>query len=575
MRDKKEKKNQMSYQELMTKYKEMLSRDKISQQEISTLKSENSSLKNENSNLKVKVENQQLQINSLNRMLFGSKREATPKQEENLVEGTQCSIFGVPEDEEIQKQIKEKTEEITVYRKKKNKKKYAGIKKAELKNIETVIEEYVLNLAEDKCPICSSELKQIGKKVVRQEIEFVPAKLKLKNYVQYVYKCINCGTEDRQKDTPTIVKSKIPEPLLTHSFASPSLATEVIYQKYYLGVPLYRQEKMWDDKGLVLPRNMMANWIIKISEYYLEPIYQLMSKHLKQNNQLLHCDETTMQCNKEPGRNASNKSYMWVIRSGELEKQKGVIFKYSASRSAKVAEEFLEGFSNILVTDGYSGYNNLEVKTHAECWAHARRYFYESIPLLDNKKMDTSCDGYEGVEYCDKLFKIEEKIAKFSVEEKKKVRQEESKPILDAFFGWVENTLTTKVVLNKKLKEALTYANNQKKELSEFLNDGQIPLTNSAAERAVRPFAVHRKNWLFADSISGANANAVMYSLIESAKINNINIYKYINYLLEKLPQLEDATEEEVIRKYLPWSKELPEDILNFQCAYKELTVAE
>lgn len=558
----------MSYEELMMKYQSV-------QQENTSLKSENLLLQQENSNLKVKVENQQLQINSLNRALFGSKRESTPKQEENLVEGTQCSMFGVPEDEEIQKQVKEKTEEITVYRKKKNTKNPAGIKKAELKNIETVTEEYILNSKEEKCPVCCSEIKQIGKKVVRQEIEYVPAKLKLKNYVQYVYKCVNCGTDKSEKDTPTIVKAKLPFPLLTHSFVSPSLATEVIYQKYYLGVPLYRQEKMWDDKGLVLPRSMMANWVIKVSEYYLEPIYHIMLKELKQSNQLLHCDESSMQCNKEPGRSASSNSYMWVMRSGDLEKCKGVIFKYSASRSAKVAQEFLQGFNHILVTDGYAGYNSLEVKVHAECWAHARRYFYESIPLLANKKMDTTCDGYKGVEYCNKLFKIEEKIANLSVEEKKKVRQDESKEILDAFFAWVEDMLNTKIVLNKKLKEALIYTSNQKKELSEFLNDGQIPLTNSAAERAVRPFAVHRKNWLFADSISGAKANAVMYSLIESAKINNLNIYKYINYLLEKLPQLENTSEEEIIKKYLPWSQELPEDILNYQCAYKELTMAE
>lgn len=223
----------MSYEELMMKYQKMQQDYEITQQENNSLKAENSSLQREVSNLKVKVENQQLQINVLNRYLFGSKRESTSKQEENLVEGTQCSIFGVPEDEEVQKQVKEKTEEITVYRKKKNTKNPAGIKKAELKNVETLTEEYVLNPDKDKCPVCSSELKQIGKEVVRQEIEYVPAKLKLKNYVQYVYKCTKCGTEESKKETSTIVKSKLPNPLLTHSFVSSSLATEVIYQKYY------------------------------------------------------------------------------------------------------------------------------------------------------------------------------------------------------------------------------------------------------------------------------------------------------------------------------------------------------
>ena len=298
-----------------------------------------------------------------------------------------------------------------------------------------------------------------------------------------------------------------------------------------------------------------------------------MLKKLKEESELLHCDETTMQCNKEPGRKASSNSYMWVLTSGELEKKKGVIFKYSQSRSAETAQKFLEGYKNILVTDGYAGYNILEKDVnHAECWAHARRYFYESVPLDSNKQMIKTADGYTGVEYIDELFKVEKEIAELKIEEKVKVRQEKSAQILKNFYEWVSST-RKKYITNKKLKDALTYATNQKENLCKFLNDGRIPLTNSKAERAIRPFAVHRKNWLFADTVDGANANAVYYSLIESAKVNNLNIHKYINYLLEVLPQLEGEQTEETIEKYLPWSKELPEDILNFEGEYKELEI--
>ena len=317
----------------------------------------------------------------------------------------------------------------------------------------------------------------------------------------------------------------------------------------------------------------MANWNIKISFYYLEPLYKMMHSEMKAQSTLLHCDETTIQCNKEAGRKATSNSYMWVLRSGENEDKKGVIFKYSPSRSAETAKEFLKDYKGTLVTDGYASYNNIEGITHAECWAHARRYFYESIPLLDSKKMDTSTDGYVGVTYCDKLFEIEKKIALLSEAKKLEVRQIESKPIVEEFFNWVNSTMSEKIVLNKKLKNALTYASNQQKELSEFLNDGKIPLTNSLAERAIRPFAVHRKNWLFADSVDGAESNAILYSLIESAKVNNLNIYKYINYLLEQLPQLEKLNDTDVLEKFLPWSKELPTDILNFEGAYEELKV--
>lgn len=541
----------------------------MSQKTYEDLVIENTELKNENTKLKIRVENQEMQINALNRYIFGSKRETMPK-EENIVEGTQCSIFGMPENEEIKEQIEEKTEEITVHKKKNIKKVQSGIKKSELKNIDIETKEYKLEEDQKKCPECGADVEQIGTEIVRQEIEYVPAKLKIVNYVRKIYKCEKCGTNGSEKETATIIKTKTPRALLSHSFASASLASEVIYQKYYMGVPLYRQEKVWDDIGLVLPRSMTANWCIKLSEYYLEPIYELMLKKLKEENEVLHGDETTMQCNKEKGKKASSKSYMWVIASGEEEKTKGVIFKYSRSRSGEIAQKLLKEYKGILVTDGYAGYNNLEEINRAECWAHARRYFYESVPLNENKQMIKTSDGYTGVKYIDELFQIEREIEKLRAEEKVQKRQEKSDPILKKFYEWV-NLTSQKYITNKKLKEAITYVINQKENLSKFIEDGRIPLTNSRAERAIRPFAVHRKNWLFADTPEGAKANAIYYSIIETAKINKLNIYKYIKYLLEKLPQLEREQTQDAIEKYLPWSKELPEDILNFQGTYKEI----
>ena len=259
---------------------------------------ENIKLKNEikekNTEIKqkdIEIENLKLHINQLNRYIFGSKKESTPK-EENIVEGTQCSIFGEIQNKEIKEQVEEKTEEIIAYKKKNAKKKKSGIKKSELKNVEQETIIFKLEGEQLKCPECGAELKKIGTEVVRQEVEYIPAKLKLKTYVREVYKCEECGKEDSNKETQTIIKPKMPKPILTHSFVSSSLATEVIYQKYYMGVPLYRQEKSWDDKGLVLPRSMTSNWCIKLSEYYLEPIYNLMLKKIKENSQLLHSDES-------------------------------------------------------------------------------------------------------------------------------------------------------------------------------------------------------------------------------------------------------------------------------------------
>lgn len=242
----------------------------------------------------IELENVKLELNNLKRIVFGSKREKTPEVEQN-VNSQQCSIFDSEKDieEDIKEQIVEQVEEITVYRKKKSKKRTAGIKKSFLQNIIIKRQEYIINDG-DVCPICDSDLKLVGKKVVRSEIEFDPAVLRIKEHIQYIYKCQKCGTKESKKDTPTFFETQVPKPLLTHSFASPSLASEVFYQKYYLGVPFYRQEKMWDDKGLVLPRNMMANWSIKINEYYLEALWKQMHKELKSKCEVLHSDETTI-----------------------------------------------------------------------------------------------------------------------------------------------------------------------------------------------------------------------------------------------------------------------------------------
>lgn len=520
-------------------------------------------LQEENKKLKAEIENKNLLIQQLQKYLFGAKKENLPKKEENIVEGVQTSIFVEDEEKELQEEIKAETEEITYHRKKKSN--TSGIKKTELKNVEQI---EIIEEAEDlKCPECGADMKKIGKEYVRQELKYIPSKFQIISYYRNVYKCESCGTDESTKDTTTIVKTHVPTALLTHSFVSPSLATEVIYQKYYMGVPLYRQEKVWDDRGLILPRNVSSNWCIKISEYYLENIWNLMLSKLKQNCQVLHCDETTIQCNHEPGKKASSNSYMWVMVSGEDENCKGVIFKYSSSRSEQVAKELLSGYSKILVTDGYAGYNNIENVTHAECWAHARRYFYESIP-----DGNTNCSGYEACKQIDKMFEIERAISDLSDDEKLEIRKEKTAPILKKFYEWV-CSVSQKYTTNKKLEKALTYVTNQKEELSKFIENAKIPMTNSKAERAIRPFAVHRKNWLFADTVNGAKANAVYYSLIESAKLNKLNIYKYLNYLLEKLPQLDGEQIESDIEKFLPWSKELPEEIRCFEGEYKDLKI--
>lgn len=198
----------------------------------------------ENMKLKIELANAKLELNNLKRVVFGSKREYTLEANTASIE-EQCSLFNDPKDIEknVQEQIEENIEEITVHRKKKAKAKKAGIKRATLKDVVVEKVEYLIE-DDEVCPECQSDLKLVGKKIVRQEIEYIPAKFKIKEYIKSVYKCVKCGTKEGKKENSTFVESNVPKALLTHSFVSPSLAAEVIYQKYYLGVPLYRQEKM-------------------------------------------------------------------------------------------------------------------------------------------------------------------------------------------------------------------------------------------------------------------------------------------------------------------------------------------
>lgn len=523
---------------------------------LSLAENQNGNLEIKNGNLEIKIQNLELNIQSLKKMLFGPKSEKASN--DNKEEG-QVSFFekDTPVSEILEEVSNRAKEDIIVNDKdKKSKGKKAGIRKDKLKDVDVKIVEHDINVLE-VCPKCQNGLTKIGKNFVRQEIEYIPAKLVITNHFQTVYKCNTC---EKKELTPTIVKAAMPRPLLSHTFVSASLMSEIICNKYMYGLPLYRQETLWYEQGLIAPRNNMSNWVIKIVEYYLEPLFNLLKKCLLEKNTLIHVDETVIQCNKEKGRKASSNSYMWVMSSGVTEEVRGTIFKYSSSRSSEVAKEFLKGYTGTIVTDGYSGYNKIENVGHAECWSHARRYFTESIPLIGNKP-DTNSLGYKGREYCNKLFEIERELKDLPAEDRLLKRNEASKEVLEAFFEWVNDILSNTIITNEKLRKALVYAKNQGNELSEFLKDGNIPISNNLVERAIRPFAVHRKNWLFADTPAGANANAVIYSIIESAKVNNLNVKEYINYILNKLPQIEDITKENILQKYLPWSSNIPENI--------------
>jgi transposase len=411
--------------------------------------------------------------------------------------------------------------------------------------------ECVLNPEDAFCGACDSKLKVIGKKKVRSEMEYIPAKLVMKDYVQYVYKCPDCGKTDEHPED-FICSAPVPAPVLTHSIASPSMVAWIMYQKYMLSVPLYRQERDFSRMGASLKRDTMANWVIRCADYWLKPLYDRMHEQLLKCN-IIMSDETTWQVNKELGKQASSKSYIWIHRSGNCEGPPVILYEYTSTRSGDHAKKFLRGFSGFHVSDAYVGYEKVEGIIRCLCYSHLRRYYIEAIPLDSSKKEIPGSGGAIGRDYCDKLFKFERKWKKLTPEERKKKRLIHSVPVLEAFFSWAEETITGQ----ENLRKAINYTLNHKKYFMNFLLDGRIPISNNLSEIAVKPVAITRKNSLFSDSVSGAVASATVFSIINTALANNIDPYKYLEFIFKQLPNLVFAKDLSVLDEYLPWSDKI------------------
>lgn len=505
-----------------------------------------------------KIRRQNIQIdNMIQALLHARKKLFGPSTEVTQMDG-QLSLFESVQ--ELAEQLNLSKEKITV-------KPYTrtprqpGVRQEMLAGLPQEVEEYVLP-ADEKCSVCGGEMKVVGKRVVRTEVEFRPAKLILKQIVQQIAKCIECGEEDSPNEKCHFQKATVPVPPLAHSISTPSLIAQIMYQKFAMGLPLARQEKDWFRLGLVLSSNNMANWIIRCSQEWLEPVYWRIHEKLLECG-LLHMDETRIQCNKEEGKLPSSESFMWLMRSAVSEDTQGAFFYYSRSRSGENARKLLDGFHGYLITDAYAGYDKVPDIKRALCWAHCRRYFVESIPLDTKGKEVPGSKGAEGREYIDLLFKVEDEIKNLPYEEKKQKRQDASQPILDAFWAWVEKTSAMHTT-NEKLTQALGYCQNQRKYLETFLEDGRIPLSNNYCEANIKPFATARRAWLFADTPRGAFANGVLYTLVESARANELDGYEYLKYLLTEMPNNHHLEKPAVIDQLLPWAKELPE-----QCRLK------
>ena len=409
------------------------------------------------------------------------------------------------------------------------------------------VEERIVDLPdEEKANVNGQALVCIGQEYIRTELVLERAKAKVVKHYRKVY-------ADRQLEQETgyseVFKPVMPPPLLAHSYASASVVTDVLMKKYVDAMPLYRQEQMWKRMGVELKRGTMANWVIQVADLYLRPFWKrIRSELLTQST--IHADETVMQVLKEKGKPATSESRMWVYSSAKRADIQLRCFEYQESRSGKWAQTFLEGFSGILITDGYSGYNKVQGAERAGCWAHMRRKWLEAMPEGANAK---TCKAAQGYEFCNRLFELERQFEGLTAEERLRQRKEKSGPVLEAYWTWL-NTIPRPT---GKLKDAVTYAQNQKAHLSAFLEHGEIEISNNQVENAIRPFVVGRKGWLFADTPQGAEASAIIYSLMETAKANSLRLDDYLLHLLSVLPERVAQRKDFEMDDLLPWSEEM------------------
>ena len=474
------------------------------------------------------------------RRQFGSTSEQIPNQ--LSIEGLAETIFNEAEDQ-AEVSLPEPTyEEVTIKRKKR-----VGKRKDDLSSLPVKRIEHELPESERVCPECGEPIYDIGV-TVRDEIETIPARHIHIEHAIHAYACKNC---EKTKNSATVIRADAPSALIAGSLATPSAVANIAVQKYANGMPLYRQERSLAYDNVSLSRQTMANWLIYCGQNYLSAIYERMITVMK-NETVLHADETSVQVLSEPGRDAKTKSFEWLYRtSGHTEKHV-VIYEYKETRKQEHPKEFLKGFSGYLHCDGYQVYHNLPPGIIiVGCWAHARRYWEKIYVSLPEDKRDGSI-AETGLAYISLLFLLEDEYSSLSPNARYEIRMKYSKLVTDAYFAWVNGL---NALPKSLLGEAVHYSLSQRQYLENVFLDGRLELSNNRAERSIKPFVQGRKQWLFSATPNGAVSSSIIYSIIETAKENNLHPYHYIKYLLENLPKAKISE----LDSFMPWAPELPD----------------
>ena len=390
---------------------------------------------------------------------------------------------------------------------------------------------------------------------VYKRLKHIPAKYVVEEHHVAVY----AGTDNEGNER--IVKADRPASLFRNSIATPSIVSAILNGKYVNALPLYRIEQEFNRNDIKLHRQVMASWTIKVAENYLSLLYDYLHREIY-NYHVLQADETPVEVTKD-GRPAGSKSYMWVYRTGKMYTENPIVlYEYQKTRNTSHPREFLKDYQGVVVTDGYQVYHTLDKEyedlTVAGCWSHSRRRFANVVKSLGkDKAKDTLAN--DALKQIGAIYKLEESFKELTSEERLKQRQLIVKPLVEAFFAWVKEHQND-VPAKSETGKGLSYCISQEKYLKVFLEDGEVPMDNNAAEQAIRGFCIGKQNWHLIDTIDGAKASAIIYSIAETAKANNLKPYDYFEHLLTVMPEHMDDKNTDFLQDLLPWSEKLPEN---------------
>ena len=461
----------------------------------------------------------------------------------------EATVNGTPPDEPDM-------EEVTVTAHKR--KKHAGKREKDLKDLPHA-EPVISTLTEEEL------LEQLGpgyrqlKDEVYQRLEFHPSSFEVKEY----HICVYVSADGKK-----FAKAKCPQAdLFRNSIATPSLLAGILNYKYVNALPVHRLAQDFKRSEVNISPQVMCNWVIKNSEIYFSLVYDWMKDVLLKQT-VVQADETTLKVNRD-GRKAGSSSYMWVYITGEHDDsgKKIVLYDYCRTRSTEHLREFLSSYKGILVSDGYQSYHTFSEEqslTSAGCWTHCRRRFVNAIKAAQKDLPEEALKNsiaYQALARISAIYKLDGSWKERTSEYRMEHRQRILKPLVDEYFDWVKEQIKTCSVLPKsETGEGLSYSINQEKYLRAFLDNGDIPIDNSACERAIRPFCVGRKNWNVIDTVEGAQASAIVYSIAETAKANNLKPYQYFEYLLTELPERISRKKDSTfsLDDLMPWSPKLP-----------------